>query len=188
MGKKKEKKEDFLGAFMLNYTPASEKRLVISIDFGSTHCGVAYAFTEHEEGEAPQIIGKVYRKKFSKEPTCALFDKKSKMLLHFGFEAREEYMKVVDDDDKRDKFLYFDGRSIKMRLWDASLRLDVSCETVDGNGELQLSRVVSAILSHLKQEALLMAAKGTEVEIPAEDALWVLTGRSTSCCASTDRT
>ena len=174
--KKKEKKEDFLGAFMLNYTPASEKRLVISIDFGSTHCGVAYAFTEAEEGTTPQIIGKVYRSKYSKEPTCALFDKKSKVLLTFGFEAREEYLKVVKDEDKRDDFLYFEGRSIKMRLWDASLRTDAECETVDGSGELQLSRVVSAILSRLKEEALEMAAAGTDVKIPAEDALWVLTG------------
>ena len=176
MSRQKRKQEDFLGAFMYTYTPASEKRLVISIDFGSTHCGVAYALTNTEPGVTPEVVGKVYRQKYSKEPTCALFDKKSKVLLLFGFEAREKYVTIVKDKKERAKYLYFEGRSIKMRLWDASLRFDAPVETVDGNGELPLNHIVSAILSHLKDEALGMATKGTTMTIKPEEALWVITG------------
>ena len=175
--RKKKNQEDFLGAFMYTYTPASEKRLVISIDFGSTHCGVAYALTNYEAGEMPEVVGKVYRQKYSKEPTCALFDKDNEILQYFGFEAREKYVKIAKDKNERAKYLYFEGRSIKMRLWDASLRFDAPVETVDGNGELPLNHVVSAILSRLKDEALDMATKGTTMTIQPEEALWVLTGR-----------
>lgn len=172
---KKKKQEDFLGAFINTYTPASEKRLVISIDFGSTHCGVAYALTNYAEGEKPEVVGKVYGQKFSKEPTCALFDKKTRVLQEFGYEARSRYVEIAKDKAERAKYLYFEGRSIKMRLWDASLRFDAPVETVDGNGELPLNYIVSAILSRLKDEALDMATKGTSMTIEPSEALWVLT-------------
>uniref|UniRef100_A0A6S8EBA4 Uncharacterized protein n=1 Tax=Aplanochytrium stocchinoi TaxID=215587 RepID=A0A6S8EBA4_9STRA len=167
--------ENFLGAFMDNYTSAEEKRCVISLDFGSTHCGVAYALTSgHEEGTRPVIKSKVYERKYPKEPTCCIFDSTTQQLTHFGFEARKEYLRRLENDEVLHT-MYFEGRSIKMRLWDSSLRPDTSVQTVDGKGELPLIRVVAGILGYLKNEGLTLATKGTNLELEVSEVLWVIT-------------
>jgi len=170
--------ENFLGAFMESYTAAEEKRVVISLDFGSTHCGVAYALTSgHEEGMKPIIKSKVYQKKYPKEPTCCIFRASTEKLTHFGFKAKAEYLKRLErqDEDELDDTLYFEGRSIKMRLWDSSLRPDTTVQTVDSSGELPLITVVGGILAHLKDDGLRLATKGTQLEIETNEVLWVIT-------------
>eukprot|EP00924_Labyrinthula_sp_SR-Ha-C_P014519 maker-scaffold_34-snap-gene-0.6-mRNA-1 protein AED:0.50 eAED:0.50 QI:104/1/0.5/1/1/1/2/0/733 len=174
------------------YTPAYEKRAVISIDFGSTHCGIAYSLVNLKQAvpetykdenvdlrdylEDPEPLAKNYRGSHSKQPTCALFSKETEQLVEFGFSARETYLTYVADEshEKLKNLMYFEGSSIKMRLWDAVYDFKASVSSVDGENELPMKTLVSQILRFLRKEALELAGRGAG-DLSPEECLWVLT-------------
>lgn len=152
-------------------TPAYEKRVVVAIDFGSTNCGTAYSFvnllgvadpTNPEFDykaivEKPAIFMRRCRGKYEKEPTCALFSRKKETLMKFGYDASESYLSLVasGDDDRLFKYLYFEGRDIKLRLWEKSESYEEKeVSTQDRNDSLSLKEVVSGIFTFLRTEVL----------------------------------
>lgn len=171
-------------------TPVYKKRVVIAIDFGSTHCGIAYALVNFSSAldptlddysnlvERPEIFAKVWREKYDKVPNCALLQKETGKVLQFGFDASETYLELVanEDDAELDDCLFFEGRDIKMRLWEKVQAFDkIEVKAQDGRGYLPLTVIISSILGHLKDEALQLASKGLPEILDASEALWVLT-------------
>ena len=77
----------------------SSSRAVISIDFGTSRSGFAYAFPS-DDGSIGEIFQKIYPEDgYHKQPTCLYVDVKQpplqSSLLAFGHKARE--MMACDD-------------------------------------------------------------------------------------------
>ena len=130
------------------------KELVVAVDLGSTHTSYSYAFTS-----SPNVIVKG-----KKQPTCALFDKKG-VLLRYGDDARDWFLKVLAGDQLLnqfsqwseqshfiDEYMYSEG-DLKMKLFADSqtgLADDVECDTLGGLRSSSLLDIVSKILRHIK--------------------------------------
>lgn len=173
-------------------TPVYKKRAVCAIDFGSTHCGLAYAIVHFNSVpdpkdknfdlskivQKPDIYAKVWRDKYDKAPNCVLLDKETGELIKFGYDASETYLDLVanEDESELEKCLFFEGRDIKMRLWEKVQSFDnIQVKSQDGSGALPLLKIVSSILKHLMKESLELASKGLPKTLAPTEALWVLT-------------
>lgn len=165
------------------------KRLVIAIDYGSTHSGFAFASTT-----PPQTIH--LPKHSIKQPTCVLLDN-SLNLVAFGNAAKEWFMRSLAGDLLLDKFsaspsngnnklisqdyLYFEN--LKIRFFDSqSPRGEGNqhyCSPMNHPKRLVLMEtVVSRVLMHLKSEALKECAAAFSLpsgEVTPDQVLWVLT-------------
>mmetsp|Transcript_4638 Transcript_4638/g.5737 ORF Transcript_4638/g.5737 Transcript_4638/m.5737 type:complete len:694 (-) Transcript_4638:136-2217(-) len=102
---------------------AEDKKVVIGLDFGSTHSGFAYALT------AKRVVRCSPMKENGqfKEPSCALFEKDG-TLIAYGLDARNTYLKRLAEErtigavggnkaNVSSDYLYFDYDKLKMRLY-----------------------------------------------------------------------
>ena len=83
-------------------------RYLATIDFGTTHCSVAYLLrpdSAANPGEVDPIILKLDKDGNKRVPSCILFDMNFKMTA-FGYEAREEFSTI--ESKKRSQYHYFE--------------------------------------------------------------------------------
>lgn len=162
---------------------AESKKVVISLDFGSTHSGFSYALTSDKEIKCYKKTNGLY-----KEPTCALFEKTGE-LVAFGMKAREKYLTKLAssnmlaytasfNEDYSSDYLYFDYNKLKMRLYGNHGReklYEIKVRSANGT-EVKMGKLVMAILTQLKVLALdEISEKEGIKDLKATDCLWVLT-------------
>ncbi len=92
-----------------NFREPSKK--VAAIDFGTTHCSVAYITESDSIERGPQRL--LLNGSFPRVPTAVLF-KPDGLLMSFGQGARTEYLNL--DDDVRPDYIYFEQIKMKLQL------------------------------------------------------------------------
>ncbi len=88
---------------------------VAAIDFGTTHCSVAYITATDSFERGPRTL--LLNGDSSREPTAVLF-KPDGSLLSFGHDARLEYLNL--DDARRPDYAYFEEIKMKLQMDEVS--------------------------------------------------------------------
>ncbi len=90
---------------------------VAAIDFGTTHCSVAYITESDSFERGPQTL--LLNTGHHRVPTAVLFNPDGS-LLYFGHDARMEYLNL--DDDQRPDYIYFEQMKMKLQLDEVSIK------------------------------------------------------------------
>lgn len=93
---------------------------IAAIDFGTTHCSVAYQLNvTHVSAEDNPIILKLDQNvsQSVRVPSCILFDRDGNR-LSFGWEARDDYSGM--DSDQRPEHIYMEHIKMKLHLEEVS--------------------------------------------------------------------
>jgi len=145
------------------------KICVVGIDFGTTHSGFAFAFTNN-----PNVI----ISSPVKEASCVLYDRANNEFLAFGEDARNVYHKLLAGKGLLDEFTSPGESALDLVLFDQNVKLRIFDEVYQNNFEeeygVSLISTVAEMLQHLKSQALKSIHK-IKPDISSEQILWVCT-------------
>ncbi|KAG2464893.1 heat shock 70 kDa protein 12A-like [Polypterus senegalus] len=142
---------------------------VIAIDFGTAYSGYCYSVKADASDMRNPFWGKEYGLRFSKTPTCVLFNE-NKEFEKFGFDAVMAYKNMSSKEALRHYFF----ENFKMELYNKELTPDLMISTKDGK-LLPALTVFSESLRYLKNHALDEIEKNLFCRFTEEDITWVLT-------------
>ena len=113
--------------------------VVVAIDFGTTYSGYAYAFRSSPEDihlmrhpESGQTVGTVSYK----IPTVLLLNERGEF-HSFGYEARETYHNLDEDESRR--WLFFEKFKMELHSRKVSLHLSKSAAMLEFLGQVHLN-------------------------------------------------
>ena len=106
-----------------NFKFREKPKNIATIDFGTTHCSVAYKLNADvaPEKEKPEILKLDESGPLAvRVPSCIVFDSEGKR-LYFGYQAREHYYRM--DHAQRPNCIYFEHIKMKLQHDKVSLSL-----------------------------------------------------------------
>ncbi|XP_078695282.1 heat shock 70 kDa protein 12A-like [Branchiostoma floridae x Branchiostoma belcheri] len=157
-------------------TNRREYMAVVAIDFGTTFSGFAFSFN-HREGERGILVNNPWGNdqgfESLKTPTCLLLDPEQRF-HRFGFDAAEKYAQLEETRDR--EFYFFDHFKMELYKKGGEQTITSDIELTARNGKrLRAIDVFAEALRFLKDQALDIMRKRTDVIFTTDDVQWVLT-------------
>jgi molecular chaperone DnaK (HSP70) len=164
---------------------SSSPLVVVSIDFGTSRTGFAYAFTS-DDGSVPDVYKKIYAQDgYHKQPTCLYVDVKNSELLAFGHEAREmalHDMSSEGDSSNRHLFAAYkkglEGENPSGdTMWPALDKVfnDDDFEMISSAAELPVQTLITMTLKTVKEEIFDFVKSRDGISLVANQVRWVVT-------------
>ncbi|XP_052760705.1 heat shock 70 kDa protein 12A-like isoform X2 [Mya arenaria] len=152
-----------------------QRRLVASIDFGTTNSSWAYSFDTEFVNNPTKIVTKQWGKAHilnDKEPTSILISGDGLTFEAFGNDAEKRYSNLAGDGKHRNTYFF---SNMKMFLFTNKV-IDKDMKIKDTfNNELPAQRVISMALKFLKDDLMKDVRSRNSTQIHNNDVLWVLT-------------